>query len=186
MITTINNYFQIDILEDTQKGEYVRGRNFYCLFQKMFNPKKSLARIGADIGKDHATVIHAIRTINNDMETMPEVRQMYEELLPLIKQSLPMKRIYLSGKITGLDPTIVLMKFHKAKIRLEHEHWQVVTPTILMATPDQSWNWYMVRALALQNTCNATYFLKDWDEESEGACMEMENAKYLNHKIIFE
>ncbi|MFO7869057.1 MAG: chromosomal replication initiator protein DnaA [Bacteroidales bacterium] len=69
---TVCEYFSIPLDElksKTRKREIVQSRQVAMYFAKTFT-KNSLATIGAQIGgKDHATVLHACKTINNLVET---------------------------------------------------------------------------------------------------------------------
>jgi chromosomal replication initiator protein len=66
------DYFdlEIEILKSkTRKREVVQARQIAMFFSKKLT-KSSLANIGAHCGgKDHATVLHACRTVNNLSET---------------------------------------------------------------------------------------------------------------------
>ncbi|MDR1172784.1 MAG: chromosomal replication initiator protein DnaA, partial [Bacteroidales bacterium] len=65
-------YFHIDessVLSNTRKREIVQARQVAMYFAKQLT-KTSLKSIGAQLGKkDHATVLHACRTVNDLMET---------------------------------------------------------------------------------------------------------------------
>ena len=66
------DYFNIQLdqlQEKTRKREIVQARQVAMFFSKSLT-KSSLATIGSQIGgKDHATVLHACKTVNNLMET---------------------------------------------------------------------------------------------------------------------
>jgi len=68
----VSGYFNMssDMLQSkTRKREIVQARQIAMYFSKTLT-KSSLASIGAQIGgKDHATVLHACKTINNLMDT---------------------------------------------------------------------------------------------------------------------
>ena len=69
----------------TRKREIVQARQLSMYFSKK-HTKSSLASIGLHCGnKDHATVLHACRTVNNLVETDKEFRQFVEELDKRIK-----------------------------------------------------------------------------------------------------
>ena len=53
----------------TRKREIVICRQLIMYFLKKFNRKQTLAEIGSVYGKDHATVLHAIKTVNNLIDT---------------------------------------------------------------------------------------------------------------------
>ncbi|GHT10693.1 chromosomal replication initiator protein DnaA [Bacteroidia bacterium] len=69
---TVFDYFQIPLVKSqssTRKREIVQARQVAMYFCKMLT-ENSLAAIGAKIGgKNHATVLHACKTVNNMMET---------------------------------------------------------------------------------------------------------------------
>jgi chromosomal replication initiator protein len=64
----------------TRKREIVQARQLAMYFAKK-HTKASLATIGLHCGnKDHATVLHACRTVNNLIETDKQFRNYVEEL----------------------------------------------------------------------------------------------------------
>ena len=64
----------------TRKREVVQARQIAMFFAKKMT-KSSLANIGAHCGgKDHATVLHACRTVNNISETDKSFRSYLEDL----------------------------------------------------------------------------------------------------------
>ncbi|MFC2097120.1 chromosomal replication initiator protein DnaA [Bacteroidota bacterium] len=80
---TVCDYFNmpIDILQSkTRKREIVQARQIAMYFSKNLT-KSSLATIGAQIGgKDHATVLHACKTVNNLIDTDKRFRAYIEEI----------------------------------------------------------------------------------------------------------
>jgi chromosomal replication initiator protein len=77
------DYFDlpIELLKSkTRKREVVQARQIAMYFAKRMT-KSSLANIGAHCGgKDHATVLHACRTVNNLQETDKQFRGYLEDL----------------------------------------------------------------------------------------------------------
>ena len=71
----------IELLKSkTRKREIVQARQLAMFFAKQLT-KSSLATIGAHCGgKDHATVLHACRTVNNLAETDKRFKRYVEEL----------------------------------------------------------------------------------------------------------
>jgi chromosomal replication initiator protein len=64
----------------TRKREIVQARQIAMYFAKKMT-KSSLANIGLHCGgKDHATVLHACRTVNNLSETDKHFRRYLEDL----------------------------------------------------------------------------------------------------------
>jgi chromosomal replication initiator protein len=64
----------------TRKREIVQARQLTMYFSKNLT-KYSLASIGAQVGnKDHATVLHACKTVNNLKDTDKNFRQYVEDI----------------------------------------------------------------------------------------------------------
>ena len=82
------NYFSmsVDVLSSkTRKREIVQARQIAMYFAKNMT-KCSLAVIGNAIGnKDHATVLHACKTVNNLIETDKAFKQDLEEIEKRLK-----------------------------------------------------------------------------------------------------
>ncbi len=82
------DYFNLStemIHAKTRKREIVQARQIAMYFSKSLT-KSSLATIGAKIGgKDHATVLHACKTVNNLSETDKRFRFQIEELEKKLK-----------------------------------------------------------------------------------------------------
>lgn len=79
----IVDYFQVD-LEDlqskTRKRNIVQARQLAMFFAKKYT-KNSLTTIGSQIGqRDHATVLHACKTVENLAETDREFKKYVEDL----------------------------------------------------------------------------------------------------------
>ena len=69
----------------TRKREVVQARQIAMFFSKSYT-KLSLAMIGLHCGnKDHATVLHACRTVNNLMETDKQFKSYIDEIEKKIK-----------------------------------------------------------------------------------------------------
>jgi len=77
------NYYNIglEMLQSkTRKREIVQARQVAMFFSKSMT-KSSLATIGSQIGgKDHATVLHACKTVNNLIETDKRFRLLVDEI----------------------------------------------------------------------------------------------------------
>ncbi len=77
------DYFDMpmDLMKSkSRKREVVQARQIAMYFAKVFT-KSSLATIGAHCGgKDHATVLHACKTVNNLMETDKQFRAYVDDL----------------------------------------------------------------------------------------------------------
>lgn len=84
----ISDYFDIPVEKinsKTRKREVVQARQLSMYFSKRFT-KSSLSTIGLHCGnKDHATVLHACRTINNLRETDKQFREYIGDIEKKIK-----------------------------------------------------------------------------------------------------
>jgi chromosomal replication initiator protein len=82
------DYFDIpvdSINSKTRKRDIVQARQLAMYYSKK-HTKASLATIGLHCGnKDHATVLHACRTVNNLIETDKQFRTYVEEIEKRIK-----------------------------------------------------------------------------------------------------
>ncbi|MEN8227196.1 MAG: chromosomal replication initiator protein DnaA [Bacteroidota bacterium] len=82
------NYYNIglELLQSkTRKREIVQARQVAMFFSKTLT-KSSLATIGSQIGgKDHATVLHACKTVNNLIETDKRFRLQVDEIEKKLK-----------------------------------------------------------------------------------------------------
>jgi len=79
----VSDYFQMDVetlQSKTRKRHIVQARQLAMFFAKKFT-KASLASIGSQIGKrDHATVLHACKTVNNLSATDKQFKKFVEDL----------------------------------------------------------------------------------------------------------
>ena len=79
----VSDYFEMDVTtlqSKTRKRHIVQARQLAMFFAKKFT-KASLASIGTHIGKrDHATVLHACKTVDNLAETDKQFKKYIEDL----------------------------------------------------------------------------------------------------------
>ena len=79
----VSDYFQLDleILQSkTRKRHVVQARQLAMFFAKKYT-KNSLANIGSQIGdRDHATVLHACKTVDNLVSTDKQFKKFMEDI----------------------------------------------------------------------------------------------------------
>ena len=79
----VSEYFQLDVetlQSKTRKRHIVQARQLAMFFAKKFT-KASLASIGSQIGKrDHATVLHACKTVDNLASTDKQFNKFVEDI----------------------------------------------------------------------------------------------------------
>ena len=94
------------------------------------------------------------------------------------------KRVYISGKITGLPMDEWTESFDRGCEKAENMGMNPRDPTILQVY-DLTYEEYMKLDLMLLETCDAIYMLKGW-EDSPGANREHDRAKKLGLEIMYE
>lgn len=79
----VSDYFQLDVnmlQSKTRKRDVVQARQLAMFFAKKYT-KSSLAMIGSQIGdRDHATVLHACKTVDNLMATDKNFKKYVDEI----------------------------------------------------------------------------------------------------------
>ncbi|WP_340198429.1 chromosomal replication initiator protein DnaA [Ascidiimonas sp. W6] len=85
----VSDYFQMDVStlqSKTRKRHIVQARQLAMFFAKKYT-KASLASIGSQIGRrDHATVLHACKTVDNLAETDKQFRKYIDDLTKKLAQ----------------------------------------------------------------------------------------------------
>ena len=94
-----------------------------------------------------------------------------------------MKKIYLSGKISGLTRSDVEYKFNTAEKELQLKGWAVVNPSKLV-DEGATWSDAMRVCITAMMDCDAIYLLYDWDR-SKGAKVEYDLAVVLKMEVIY-
>lgn len=79
----VSDYFQLDVetlQSKTRKRHIVQARQLAMFFAKKYT-KSSLQNIGSQIGdRDHATVLHACKTVDNLVETDKQFKKFVEDI----------------------------------------------------------------------------------------------------------
>lgn len=79
----VSDYFKLDVdtlCSKSRKRHIVQARQLAMFFAKKYT-KSSLANIGSQIGdRDHATVLHACKTVDNLLETDKEFKAFHDEI----------------------------------------------------------------------------------------------------------
>lgn len=96
-----------------------------------------------------------------------------------------MKRIYISGKISGLDIEAARAKFKRAEDYCNSQGKKAVNPMNIKYPIKLSWFIYMTIDILLLLTCNEIYLQRDWID-SKGSKIEYNIAKFLQYQIIIE
>ena len=92
-------------------------------------------------------------------------------------------KYYISGKITGLQPSECATRFGKAEEHLTAQGFDVVNP--LSHTISAHWEVQMIVDIRLLLDCDAIYMLSNW-EQSTGATLEHYIADSLGLIVEYE
>jgi hypothetical protein len=98
-------------------------------------------------------------------------------------------KIYLSGKITGLDKEVYTRQFERAETFYRTSGFDVINPVkigeeVLKINPKAEWQDFMIRDLEALKTCTHIALLEGW-EESKGAKMEKAEAEKMGLEIMY-
>ena len=84
VISQVNIYFETDCRVKSRKTNIVRPRMYAC---KIIRELTGMIYqdIGDLFGLDHASIVHAIKTVDNDLEVMPKYKAYYIELRAIVE-----------------------------------------------------------------------------------------------------
>lgn len=96
----------------------------------------------------------------------------------------PNVKIFISGKITGLNYYYAYQKFSNAEKQLEKQGYKVINP---MVKCKRTWPWIRCMAVCLWHLLRSDciFMLQDWDY-SRGAKIEHFIAHYTGKNIIYQ
>ena len=103
VVSNHTGFSEQQICMKTRKREIVEARQMAMKLTKD-NSKLSLATIGSMIGsKDHATVLHACKTIANLLETDKDICSLYEKMLSDVESEINPKDYYVCSVCNSRD-----------------------------------------------------------------------------------
>jgi len=94
-------------------------------------------------------------------------------------------KVYIAGKVTGLEKAEVFKKFNESKCQLKKQGCITMSPAVLASNEGFGHSDYMHVCFAMIDVCDAVYMQKDW-RDSKGARMELQYAKNLKKRILYE
>ena len=94
-----------------------------------------------------------------------------------------MKRVYLSGKITGLAEDVYMHRFKQAELKLKQLGYIVINPAKKGEIPGYKWTDYMKEDLKLLMDCDFIYMIPGW-EDSKGAVLEHSLSQTLGIPVL--
>jgi hypothetical protein len=96
-----------------------------------------------------------------------------------------MKKIYISGKISGIDLLQAKCMFKSAEKHLIEKYKCDVVNPMELEFKENTWEACMLKDIELLFTCDAIFMLHNW-KDSMGARIELNIALETGKKIIFE
>jgi len=93
-----------------------------------------------------------------------------------------MKKIYLSGKITGIEDEAIEL-FAKAETEVRKMGFEPVNPLSLNHNHDKSWQSYLRVDIQALCDCDIIFLLHNW-KDSEGAQLELTIANCLEMPVM--
>lgn len=94
-------------------------------------------------------------------------------------------KVYVAGKISGLDRKSAGEKFASTAEKLKADGHEVFVPTVLPDYPNVPHEDYMHVCYAIIDICDAVYMLKDW-QDSKGARLERNYALDWDKWVFYE
>ncbi len=94
-------------------------------------------------------------------------------------------KVYIAGKITGLDKAGIFKKFYDSGKKLEKDGHTVMSPAVLALNGGFAHGDYMHICFAMIDVCDAVWMQRDW-QDSKGARMELRYAEEHKKQILFE
>lgn len=94
-------------------------------------------------------------------------------------------KVYISGKISGLDYEEVKKRFLDAEEFLESLGIHAVNPLKNGLSVDDDWINHLCRDIKMLHDCDSIYMMDGW-QKSNGACIEYDFAVRTGKTILFE
>lgn len=93
-------------------------------------------------------------------------------------------KIYIAGKVSGLDHYDVVRKFAAAEKEIREAGYIPVNPIEEVDNPQEEWQPAMKKCIAAMMQCDAVYFLRDYTD-SKGALIEYHLARDIDMPRVF-
>lgn len=94
-------------------------------------------------------------------------------------------KVYIAGKVTGLEKAEVFKKFNESVSQLKKQGYITMSPAVLASNGGFEHSDYMHVCFAMIDVCDAVYMQKDW-RNSKGARMELQYARKFKKKNFYE
>lgn len=156
----------------------------------MVDEKKMIRRLQKMIDETEGPISKRSAAFREVIKMMQE-EGVNEDIRQRIRQAIGpqddarSKRIYISGKMTGLEAQEIAANFKEAKRQLCRPDVIPISPTGIDYGDKLAWAEYMRLDEVLIQICDAIYMLSNW-QDSPGACHELEYARSLGKPVIYQ
>lgn len=83
----VEEYYNLNLSTQTRKAEYVEARGMYYKILRD-NTRLPLSKIGKELGKDHATVLHSLRNMIDWIKHDSQVRKDYDTINKRVQHAI--------------------------------------------------------------------------------------------------
>ncbi len=164
---------------DSQKKEFMLFVNLYTKINLLKNKSKTET--------DGILFIIGLHTLNK--EYLERLSKLYPNITfkAIYNFNLSkVKKLYISGQVSGLDLEDVKKRFEdKKKYLQENYDFEVVNPLENGLSVDLPWIKHICHDLEQLHECDSILMLDGW-RNSKGACLEKEFATLTKKTIIYE
>tara|TARA_B100000519_G_C14258654_1_gene446400 strand:- start:395 stop:793 length:399 start_codon:yes stop_codon:yes gene_type:complete len=98
--TVVEDQLGLNLKEKSRKKEYVEARYIYFKLCMDYADKKTLSAIGNSLHKDHATVLHGLRSVNDwmlyDITLLHQYEDLHKFLMKMSKAKKEKHSLYFS------------------------------------------------------------------------------------------
>ena len=108
----VENYYGISLDLKSRKRLYIEARYIYFYLCRNFT-NFSLAKIGASVGKDHATVLNGLKKLDGLRQWYGSTNENFYELYSLAKQ--------MTKEVENKQPTLEQLVKMYNKLVIDHE-----------------------------------------------------------------
>ena len=115
--------------------------------------------------------------------TDQKLKETVASVVNVMAKAKDKEAVYISGKVTGLDPEYCSRKFKEDANILVMLGFLPFNPTAHIK-PDCAWQQAMRLCVAVLPLCNAIYMQPDW-QKSKGAKLEKKLAEQLGLKVYY-
>ncbi len=110
ILSAVSNYYEIPISKiksKTRKAEVVKARQMYFYMARVLTTY-SLSKIADNVYRDHATALHGIKTIQNELEIYKELQEDIEIIEENLVNPLVIKDINLLEMCVNYSNSFIL------------------------------------------------------------------------------